>query len=102
MNFTKSIKFFYRQVRGVSSQVGKKPKNHYASLGVSAKATQSDIKAAYYKLSMIYHPDKNKDSAAEEKFRDISEAYETLSNVQSRKFYDRGINFAYLFDKTLI
>lgn len=68
-----------------------KKKNHYDSLGITAKATQADVKSAYYKLSMVYHPDKNKDSVdASEKFRDITTAYEVLGNVKSRKLYDRG------------
>ncbi|XP_067015042.1 dnaJ homolog subfamily C member 30, mitochondrial [Anabrus simplex] len=67
-------------------------KNHYDSLGITPKATQSDIKAAYYKLSMMYHPDKNKGSdVASEKFRAISEAYEVLGNFKLRKLYDKGI-----------
>lgn len=49
--------------------------NLYSVLGLTPKATQSDIKKAYYKLSMQHHPDKNKGSAeAVEKFREISEA----------------------------
>lgn len=70
--------------------------NHYDSLGITPKATQNEIKAAYYKLSMVYHPDKNKDEASLQKFRAITEAYEVLGNVKTRKMYDRGkqiINF---------
>ncbi|XP_044261118.1 dnaJ homolog subfamily C member 30, mitochondrial-like [Tribolium madens] len=71
-----------------------KKKSHYDSLGISAKATQADVKTAYYKLSKVYHPDRNKDSEdAAEKFRDITEAYEVLGNVKSRKLYDRGLYF---------
>lgn len=69
-----------------------KSKNHYDSLGLTPKATQSDIKTAYYKLSMQYHPDKNKGSeTAAESFRDITAAYEILGNLKLRKLYDKGI-----------
>lgn len=67
-------------------------KNHYDCLGVTPKATQGDIKNAYYKLSKQYHPDTNSGSAsAAERFRDIAEAYEILGNLKARKLYDRGI-----------
>ncbi|XP_046740073.1 dnaJ homolog subfamily C member 30, mitochondrial-like [Diprion similis] len=66
-------------------------KNHYDSLGLSPKATQNDIKSAYYKLTMIYHPDKNKSEEAKHKFRKITDAYEILGSYKSRKMYDRGI-----------
>ncbi|XP_057659250.1 dnaJ homolog subfamily C member 30, mitochondrial-like [Diorhabda carinulata] len=67
--------------------------NHYNSLGISPKSTQNEIKTAYYKLSMIYHPDKNKDEASLQKFRNITEAYEVLGNVTTRKMYDKGLHF---------
>ncbi|XP_055685225.1 dnaJ homolog subfamily C member 30, mitochondrial [Lutzomyia longipalpis] len=67
-------------------------KNHYDVLGLTPKATQNDIKAAYYKLSMMYHPDKNKGSEeAATKFRDITAAYEVLGTFRLRKLYDKGI-----------
>ncbi|XP_046471472.1 dnaJ homolog subfamily C member 30, mitochondrial [Neodiprion pinetum] len=66
-------------------------KNHYDTLGLSPKATQNDIKSAYYKLTMIYHPDKNKSEAAKHKFRKITDAYEVLGSYKSRKMYDRGM-----------
>uniref|UniRef100_A0AAG5CWH2 J domain-containing protein n=1 Tax=Anopheles atroparvus TaxID=41427 RepID=A0AAG5CWH2_ANOAO len=67
-------------------------RNHYDSLGVTPHATQNDIKQAYYKLSKLYHPDKNKGSdSAAEKFRDINAAYEVLGNYRLRKLYDKGI-----------
>lgn len=66
--------------------------SHYDSLGLTPAATQNDIKQAYYKLSKLYHPDKNKDSdTAAEKFRSITEAYEVLGNYRLRKLYDKGI-----------
>lgn len=66
-------------------------KNYYEALGVSQNATQGDIKAAYYKLSMIYHPDRNDSVEAAESFRSITEAYEVIGNFKLRKMYDRGL-----------
>ncbi|XP_076364498.1 dnaJ homolog subfamily C member 30, mitochondrial-like [Tachypleus tridentatus] len=66
--------------------------NLYDILGVKTKATQAEIKSAYYKLSMEFHPDKiggNKDGGI--RFREITEAYEILGNYTSRKRYDRGL-----------
>lgn len=66
--------------------------NYYDDLGISKKSTQNEIKAAYYKLSMVYHPDRNKGSeAAAKKFREIKEAYEVLGNYRLRRLYDKGI-----------
>lgn len=66
-------------------------KNHYDVLGITPKATQTDVKAAYYRLSMVYHPDKNEGcNSASEKFRDITTAYEVLGNFKLRRLYDKG------------
>jgi len=65
-------------------------KDYYEILGVSRQASQEDIKKAYRKLAMKYHPDRNpNDKQAEEKFKEISEAYEVLSDEQKRKQYDQ-------------
>ncbi|XP_058821904.1 dnaJ homolog subfamily C member 30, mitochondrial [Topomyia yanbarensis] len=67
-------------------------RSHYDALGIAPGATQTDIKQAYYKLSKLYHPDRNKGSdTAAEKFHAISEAYEVLGNYRLRKLYDKGI-----------
>lgn len=63
-------------------------RDYYEILGVQRKASKDEIKDAYRKLAMQYHPDRNKDSGAEEKFKEISEAYAVLSDDQKRQQYD--------------
>ena len=62
---------------------------YYDRLGVSKDASQDEIKRAYRKLSKKYHPDINKEPGAEEKYKEILEAYETLSDAQKRAAYDQ-------------
>lgn len=65
-------------------------KDYYSILGISRNATQEEIKRAYRRLAMQYHPDKNPNNKeAEERFKEISEAYEVLSDPQKRAIYDR-------------
>jgi molecular chaperone DnaJ len=65
-------------------------RDYYETLGVDRKASGSDIKKAYRKLALKYHPDKNPgDAAAEEKFKEAAEAYEVLQDDQKRAQYDR-------------
>jgi molecular chaperone DnaJ len=68
--------------------------DYYKTLGVDKKASQDDIKKAYRKLARQYHPDTNKDAGAEERFKQVSEAYDVLSDPEKRKKYDRGGVFA--------
>ena len=68
--------------------------DYYKTLGLEKDCNENDIKCAYKKLAMKYHPDKNindKD-AAEQKFKEISEAYEVLSDKEKKYNYDNGRN----------
>jgi len=66
-------------------------KDYYKALGVAKTAKPAEIKAAYRKLARKYHPDANKgDASAEERFKEISEAYSVLSDEKRRKEYDEA------------
>lgn len=64
-------------------------KDYYKILGLAKGAAEEDIKKAYRKLALKYHPDKNKSAGAEEKFKEIAEAYEVLSDKKKRDIYDQ-------------
>lgn len=64
-------------------------KDYYAILGVDRKASQDDIKHAYRRLARKYHPDVSKETNAEEKFKNLQEAYEVLKNPEKRAAYDQ-------------
>lgn len=64
-------------------------KDYYKILGVSRNASDDDLKKAYRKLALKYHPDKNKSPGAEDKFKAIGEAYDVLSDSNKRQIYDQ-------------
>jgi len=64
-------------------------RDYYDILGVSKSATAAEIKSAYRKLALKWHPDKNKDSDAHEKFKEINEAYEVLGNSEKKAKFDQ-------------
>ncbi|CAO4365427.1 unnamed protein product [Caenorhabditis nigoni] len=64
-------------------------KDYYKALGISKGATDDEIKKAYRKMALKYHPDKNKDPGAENKFKEIAEAYDVLSDEKKKKIYDQ-------------
>ena len=65
-------------------------KDYFKILGVSRNADEREIKRAYRKLAKQYHPDQNPDNPeAEAKFKEVSEAYEVLSDAEKRKLYER-------------
>jgi molecular chaperone DnaJ len=79
-----------------------KRRDYYDVLNVSREASKEDIKSAYRKLALQYHPDRNKAPDAEEKFKEISEAYAVLSDDEKRRQYDQfghaGIDSRYSWD----
>src|SRR5919206_795338 len=65
-------------------------KDYYEILGVGRNATEQELKSAYKRLAIRYHPDKNPgDAEAEEMFKEVAEAYGVLSNAEQRARYDR-------------
>jgi len=64
-------------------------KDYYRILGVSRTATDDEIKKAYRKLALKYHPDKNQTPGAEEKFKEVGEAYDVLSDQKKKQIYDQ-------------
>jgi DnaJ-class molecular chaperone len=65
------------------------PRDYYEILGVAKGASESDLKKSYRKLAMKFHPDRNNEEGAEAKFKEISEAYEVLSDSEKRTVYDQ-------------
>jgi len=71
-----------------------KERDYYAILGISRNASKDEVKNAYRKLALRYHPDRNKSPAAGEKFEGISEAYAILSDDEKREQYDQRVRSA--------
>ena len=63
-------------------------KDYYKILGITKGASEDDVRKAYRKMALRYHPDKNKSAGAEEKFKEVAEAYEVLSDKKKRDIYD--------------
>lgn len=64
-------------------------KDFYKVLGVSADSNEDEIKKAYRKMALKFHPDKNSDADAEDKFKEIAEAYEILADPKKKSIYDQ-------------
>lgn len=64
-------------------------KDYYQTLGLARGASDEEIKRAYRRQALRYHPDKNKEPGAEEKFKEIAEAYDVLSDPRKREIFDR-------------
>lgn len=69
-------------------------KDYYSTLGVGFEASEAQLRAAYLKLALKWHPDKHEgDAAANEKFKEISEAYHVLSDAKLRAHYDEATEY---------
>ena len=64
-------------------------KEYYQILGVSRDASEEEIKKAFRQQALNYHPDRNQEPGADEKFKEINEAYQVLSDPEKRKLYDQ-------------
>jgi DnaJ-class molecular chaperone len=75
-----------------TTSAGEEKRDYYKVLEISKSASTREIKKAYRKLAVKYHPDKNPQNKeeAEEKFKEVAEAYEVLSDEELRKKYDEG------------
>jgi DnaJ-class molecular chaperone len=79
----------------------KSGKNYYDLLNLKQNAKQSEIKTAYIQKSKLLHPDTNKSENANQEFRELKEAYDTLSNVETRSAYDNKIDDGSSFENLI-
>ena len=76
--------------------------DYYSILGVERSADLDKIKSSYRKLALLYHPDRNNNPEAEEKFKNISNAYQVLSDPVKRKIYDSDEQYRYDLEDPLV
>jgi len=99
LRYSGGFKIGGTSIRNSSTRIHiEKPKDLYGILGVSPAATQQQVKEAYYRLSLKYHPDRNMGSEdAHKMFTELTEAYSIIGQYQTRKKYDRGLLQDYPF-----
>lgn len=78
-----------------SSRATTRKRSHYNTLGLSPRASQSEIKSAFYRLSKKFHPDVNSTPGAHARFQEINEAYQAIGQQSARRAYDAKMGFAY-------
>ena len=71
-------------------------RDYYDILGLDRNSTQEDIKNAFRKHALKYHPDRNKEKDAPEKFKEINEAYQVLSDPEKRSIYDQYLSLIHI------
>lgn len=79
----------YSDIWAAGRRRGAMGKDYYQTLGLARGASDEEIKRAYHRQALRYHPDKNKEPGAEEKFKEIAEAYDVLSDPRKREIFDR-------------
>lgn len=85
--------FSGRKEKGKATPAKKTVRSHYEVLGISRSATSKEIKVAYRKLALKYHPDKNNEARYQELFKDMTAAYTVLSDIDSKGIYDRELKY---------
>ena len=88
--YRKSVVQLLRNLQNhIHSEIFVMGKDYYKILGCSKGCSEDDLKKAYRKMALKYHPDKNKSPGAEEKFKEIAEAYDVLSDPKKREIFDK-------------